>query len=116
MFKERNRQIVRDYKSGLTLRQVGEKWSLSYERVRQILHLRGVRPRTVSEASNLSWALGRRNTAKGRVNEAARARQREAAALRESGLSYSQVAEKLGVTRNTVAGLLFRHSSHEHRP
>ena len=57
MFKERNRQIVRDYKSGLTLRQVGEKWSLSYERVRQILHLRGVRPRTVSEASNLSWAL-----------------------------------------------------------
>ena len=37
-----------------------------------------------------------------------RSRQDEALALLESGLTYSQVAQRLGITRGTAAGLVHR--------
>jgi DNA-directed RNA polymerase sigma subunit (sigma70/sigma32) len=43
---ERNRQIVADRESGMTLREIGEKYGLSQERVRQITQNYAIGQRT----------------------------------------------------------------------
>jgi transposase len=46
----------------------------------------------------------------------ARARQDEALRLLESGLTYRQVAERMGITRGTAAGLVHRARARQERP
>jgi transposase len=45
----------------------------------------------------------------------ARARQGEALALLESGFTYRQVAERLGITRSSAAGLVHRARARQER-
>ena len=69
----------------LTAREVAKRYGVSERHVRRVV----AEPRDDFEAR-------------------ARARQDQALALIESGLTYRQVADKLGITRGTAAGLVHR--------
>ena len=66
--------------------------------------------RQVAEKYGVSERTVRRAVAEPRKDFEARAvqRQDQALALIESGLTYQQVADKLGITRGTAAGLVHR--------
>lgn len=66
--------------------------------------------KAVAEKYGISERTVRRAVAEPRKDFEARAAQRQdqALALIESGLTYQQVADKLGITRGTAAGLVHR--------
>ena len=69
----------------LTAREVAKRYGISERHVRRVV----AEPRTDYEARAVQ-------------------RQDQALALIESGLTYQQVADKLGITRGTAAGLVHR--------
>lgn len=112
---ERDKDLVRDYCSGALRCELAEKFGISNERVRQILvkHNIKARPRKETIAIAVSKGLWRdcRNLGSDHpIRVKASMRQVEAVKLVNAGFSYSQIAKRLGVTRSTVAGLVFRHN------
>lgn len=76
----------------LTAREVAQRYGISERHVRRAI----AEPRDDFEAR-------------------ARARQAQALALIESGLTYQQVADQMGITRGTAAGLVHRARARRNR-
>lgn len=77
--------LVADYKHGMTYRELSDKYNISTKSVYNVLHRANVqlRPR------------GKRPKKKYSHNEIV--------SLRKKGLSYSQIAQMVGISRWTVA-------------
>ena len=86
----RNRAIVAEYLAGGTLRGVGKAYGISGERVRQILVKAGV---------------DERNTYAPRVDAELARRNEEMAALRRSGWTYPDLAERYRLSRVAVTSI-----------
>lgn len=114
-------EIAADWvEAGYSHAEAGRIVGISREAVRQACKKRGIVGRT--EAGRLANSAATKGLHRGpdwvRKVEAARQRNRaaaglptrkEIAALVERGLTYSQVAARLGITRNAVAGMVRRH-------
>jgi predicted DNA-binding protein YlxM (UPF0122 family) len=87
----RNHEIVRLYtKEKLTLQQIGAAFGITRERVRQILHKRGI-PSNIEQIPRDAAFV-------------AKARR-----LWREGFSVSEIARQLNVTKNVIAGVSHRH-------
>lgn len=109
---ERDRRIAAEYDSGLCAQEIAERHNLTRERVRQILKRDGCRMRSPRAARENMYARGRWPTKREPLEKALR-REDEASQLKASGLTYSQIARRLGVSRSAVAGLIHRAAKRE---
>jgi DNA-directed RNA polymerase specialized sigma subunit len=91
---ERNQEIVRLYvEERLTLREVGARFHLSHERVRQILERAGVSRRSSSVHRLTPQELAQRNQEIVRLYV-------------EDGLTLREVGERFGVTERQLSWVL----------
>lgn len=90
---ERDAVIIRQYRSGMLLREVGRAHNISHERVRQILRRNGVACRSSGE------------TQRG-MTKATPAQRDEIVRLRQRDASVTAIAATLGLSWGTVARVL----------
>lgn len=120
----RNKRIVADYKSGLSYEEVAQRHGICRERVGQII--RSIAPgeiRSRQEAQALAWRDEQKREARLRgmrsatrsSTERAVKRSEPVLALKDRGLSMSEIGERLDLSRNAVAGLLRRARRREAR-
>lgn len=105
--RERNFDVCASYRSGNSLVEVGTLFHLSSTRVRQILIRNKTKIRSKSEALKLKrgWGDGKAQ----KRNEESAKREEAVLRLKKSGLSYSEIGKKLGVTRSAVGAVVYRH-------
>ena len=113
-FSLRDQKIITLHSKGLTLQEIGDAHSLTRERVRQILKpakaigiVKGrIRKKRLSDKGRLSMKL------KGFSSRGLRQKYPERNAKIEKmiigGLTYSQVANELEISRSTVATVMYR--------
>ncbi|NDC57962.1 MAG: hypothetical protein EBZ50_03845 [Alphaproteobacteria bacterium] len=103
---ERDAKIVRLFLEGvLTYAEIGARFGLSNERMRQILRDAGYRRRDYgtavnSHASARAAAQKRADAVRGTMSP----RCQKAVELVKSGLTFTETAAELGITRSAVAG------------
>lgn len=108
----RDRQIVADYLSGMTLAQVGERWGVTAVRVCQIVRYRagpGAGSRSIAARGNFFSVEGLAvHAAKPGPPVKHPARNRRVCALAAEGFTFDEIADALGISRNAVAGAKWR--------
>lgn len=117
MNEERDREMVDAYLAGSTLAQLGERYGITRERVRQIVERSGIEGAAVRSMQARGgyftpegfarWTEAFRHN-KGRYQEQFVDRNREILGWLSLGWTYEQVAQMCGVSRNTVAGAKWR--------
>lgn len=120
---ERNAAMAREYRAGDCLEDIGKRYGVTRERVRQILERLGVQRRSGADkfhtmpqerqAAFREAARARAAHIKGQVLVPALA---DAMELVRQGRSYSEAARALGISRNQVAGICHRHRVKSVRP
>lgn len=115
----RDAEMIGLYLSGATMADLATDFGLTAARIWQILH-RELTPAELAECTfrNRSRAASRARpglSAILRKRWAERTfwtaeRLRELAQYRRDGLSFGQIAERMGVSRNAIAGRLFRNA------
>lgn len=86
-FARRNARMAEDYRAGLTLAQIGERYSVTRERVRQILARLGEPVREPKDLPSVIRRVARRE----RVRE-----------LHADGKTTGEMARELGCTQGTI--------------
>lgn len=118
-FSERNQKIIKMYKKGLTLQEIGDEFNLTRERVRQVL-LPAIKigilkknKRHISEKALKSMkekGFVRRGTQQKFPD-----RNAEIANLAEKGYSYSKIANEMEISRSTVCSAMYRYKRRSQR-
>lgn len=96
---------------GYTLDDIGYKFGRTRERVRQVCE--GIEPKGKMPRLRPKSAIDRRGKTMSEEGKARLATLRE---LADQGLSASQAGARLGITRNAVLGMAFRHKIKFHGP
>lgn len=111
-FSDRNQAIIKLYKKGLTLQEVGDEFNITRERVRQILRpafeigIVEKNKRHISERALQS--MKDRGVRKG-MKQKHPERNAKIARLAVEGFSYTEIATKIGVSRSTVCSAMYRY-------
>ena len=111
-FSQRDQSIINFYQQGLTLQEIGEKFELTRERIRQIIlpaidgNIIKKNKRRISEKALHS--MKERGVVRGRKTQKYPKRNAKIIELSKTELSYSQIGKILGFSRSSVCSVIYR--------
>ncbi len=114
--RTRQKRMIARYRKGFTLQEVGDEFGVTKERIRQVLIRHGVPVRHHTESLRLHVKRGFQPKSMAGMQQPERwnadvlQREQEMLRLHEkaNGMSYSELGVMFKMTRNAVAGAIWR--------